>query len=152
MATRGFGSSDNSIIETRAAAAFPPEAKDWPQNLEQGECPLPLGYSPAFIWTPLCIQFLLAYTFESFCFVLFFPQLYLLILWWQKAKFTWLLISRGWRLNDDSVVRCTAALPEGLGSVPSTHMAAYHWLWLQLQEFQHFHTDTQASKTSMHMK
>ena len=45
------------------------------------------------------------------------------------------------------LLRELAVFSEDLDSVPSTHMTAHNYLYIQFQGIQHLHTDTQAGKT-----
>jgi hypothetical protein len=49
-------------------------------------------------------------------------------------------------------LRALGIIPEDLGSISSTHLAAHYCLSLQLQRVQHLHTDTHAGKTPIPIK
>jgi hypothetical protein len=49
-------------------------------------------------------------------------------------------------------LRALAALPEDLGSIPNTHMAAHNSLELLFQETQYLHKDMHEGKSTMYIK
>lgn len=54
--------------------------------------------------------------------------------------------------GDGAAVKCISALPEDVGSVPSTYMVAHNYVQLQFQGTWWVHAQIRAGKIVIHLK